>query len=280
MGTYADWRALNCAIHNSEKWRAADDAARVLWIQLLARCDNYGAIEGDPHVIWTMCSKRLGWTAAKSARALRTLVKVDLVHVWEEDGSDWVHIVDFDRHQHPEFLRKRGRRRSPEHDCSTVGRTKGRTKGRPHTDTNTDTDTDTDTDPAAARTSDVEAAFAHWKALEEGTVGKSRGGAPIPGIRNPRLTAERRKHLNARLAVYSLADVQDAISGYLADPWFLGANDSDRRFTDIVNILANDTKLERGRAKHHQSQARSAAASAPGPGGSLVRVAARAGAEA
>lgn len=101
----------------------------------------------------------------------------------------------------------------------------------------------------------VRAVFEHWKQLEESTVGKAPDGSPLPGIRNPKLTAGRRERINARLAEgYTIEELQECIDAFLADGWHLGANDRGTRYTDLPTILKNASKVDAGRAKHAAQQ--------------------------
>ncbi len=229
MGAPADWRAIDCSLVRSNKWIAASDTARVLWIQLLLRCDNRGTFEADVDIIWAASTKQFGWSRDRTAAALRRLVDVDLVHVWKVDGFPWGHIVDFDDHQHGEFLRKRGKPRNPLHDCA--GDTPD--ESPPYTNTNTvSNDTHTNTD-----TPSVGEVFEYWAAAEAAT----------GGIQSPKLTDGRVKRIRARLAEgYTVEQLRTAIDGFLHDDWHLGKNDRHTRFTDIPTILKNGPKVDAG----------------------------------
>lgn len=115
MANYAPWRAIERGLLTSKKWRRADDPARVLWVAMLLSTDSYGCIEADPDHLKTTCLPDVpGWTETKVAKALAKLVKAELVRLYTtDDGTAWAELVDFDKHQHREFLRKRGKRQSP-----------------------------------------------------------------------------------------------------------------------------------------------------------------------
>lgn len=107
-----------------------------------------------------------------------------------------------------------------------------------------------------ARVANIVAVFEHWRELEESTVGELPDGTRVDGIRKPKLTDGRRKHINARLEDgYTVADLCNAISAFLADPWHLGDNDRATRYTDITTILKNAPKVDAGLVKYRAAAA-------------------------
>jgi hypothetical protein len=77
--------------------------------------------------------------------------------------------------------------------------------------------------------------------------------------RNPKvtkLTAERRKHITARLREYPLDDVLDAIRGLAASPFHMGQNDQRTAYNDVEHALRNGSKLERFRDQYRQGPTR------------------------
>jgi len=118
-----------------------------------------------------------------------------------------------------------------------------------------------------SRRDDIRAVFEHWKQLEESTMGRSRAGDPLPGLRNPRQTKARTDHINARLDEgNSVEDLCNAITAYLATAFYLGDNDRNTRYTDLTTIIKNTANAERGIAMYGAMQA-----ARPKRGGSLVR---------
>lgn len=91
----------------------SDFAERVYW-RVYLKSDNYGTMSGDPWDVWHQCVPGVrGATEKKVAVAVADLVNVGLLESFEEKAKPWLHVLDHDRHQSKEFLRKRGDRRTP-----------------------------------------------------------------------------------------------------------------------------------------------------------------------
>jgi hypothetical protein len=251
MANYAKWRAVSTTLADeSERWEACDDPARVLWLQLLLLSDNYGAADADPYIVWKSFTANLGWTRAKTERALEVLIDVGLVHVYDTRRGPWLHLADFDDHQHYEYLRKRGPRRGEAPPCSEgrpgcrfgaankAGRRKGRRKGRHHNNNYKDNYND-NIFGGGSVDDPVQAVFDHWVAVDVATGGGTASGRI--------LNAARRSKIQARLAEgYTVEQLKRAISAFCNDPWHCGQNDRRTRYTGLVTLLKNGEKVEAG----------------------------------
>jgi hypothetical protein len=241
----ASWRAISTSLAtDSEKWRSITNEARVLWIQMMLRCDNYGTIEGDDYVIWATCAKRLGFTQQQGSRAIRDLCEAGLVVCWTDDaGMDWAHMIGFDDHQPSEFIRKRGARRSspvpdiaPEHGPASVRRV-GRSQKKKEKEKKKEKNI-----PAGMESGEpdpVMQVFEHWVQIDTDT-GGGRSAGRI-------LTDPRRRKIRARLREgYTVGQLQQAITAFCNDPWHAGHNDRRTRYTGLETLLKSGEKVEAG----------------------------------
>lgn len=258
MTNYASWRAVKTSlVTDSDKWAECDDAARVLWLHLLLRCDNRGRFDADPDSVWVSCGKPISWSQRKTATALTLLSQIGLVHTWCVGRNQWGHLVGFDQHQHSEFLRKRGIDRGPIPPCSDGT---GKCKGRPNaghieigigteigTKVNTlveaglrpalDLSVESSCDQPEKAPCPIRTVFDHWAATE----------ARTGGMQSPKLTGPRRSKINARLAEgYTVDDLCKAIDGFSIDAFHLGKNQQKTRYTGIETIFKSGEKVETG----------------------------------
>lgn len=74
-----------------------------------------------------------------------------------------------------------------------------------------------------------------------------------------KLGPQRRRVINAALALYELEDVLLAIEGCAADEWCAGHNNLGREFTDVEWLLANESRIERFAEVGERLQERAAA---------------------
>ena len=239
MTNHASWRAVDCSlVTDSEKWAQCDDAARVLWLHLLLRCDNYGTFNGDVDSVWVQCGKPIAWGRAKTERALAALIDIGLVHAWTEGRSEWANLINFDEHQHSEFLRKRGVRRSPKPPTDTPENAKGRTYSRRTRTNNKDKNKDLKT--LVGQMPDTDSAtivFDQWKTLFKKTQAT---------ILDPR----RRRRIEWAVKTYGLEATQKSLVGYSLDDW------PDRKKHHDLTLLFRDAEhFERGLALADQRPA-------------------------
>lgn len=99
----------------SEKLAGVGHAEERLFWRVYMASDNYGVMSGKP---WDVMHQAVpgvdGYTRGSVGQALDSLTLVELLERWTEaDQSVWIHVVEHDRHQAPDYLRKRGMRRSP-----------------------------------------------------------------------------------------------------------------------------------------------------------------------
>lgn len=251
MANYSPWRAISQAlVTDSDKWKEVGDSAARLWLHLILRCDGYGSCEGDPYIIWTRCMKAFGWSKQKTIKAIQELVDADLLHVWDADGFEYAHVVDFDDHQHGEFLRKRGRRSLPQPPCECggecVSRTIRRTKRRtPKTQIQKQNklmsnDILSATDAADDFGNDCKTVFAHWVEIDVATGGGKASGRILNRKRRDLIVARRREG-------YTVEQMCQAISAFCNDPWHQGKHPTNKkRYTGLYTLIKNGDKIEAG----------------------------------
>lgn len=246
MANYAKWRAVSTALADeSDRWDAIDDAARVLWLQLLLLSDNYGAMDADPYIVWRSCTQHLGWDRDKTADALDTLAAAGLIHRYDTKKGPWLHLTDFDEHQHYEYLRKRGPRKGPTPPCMTgesgcqpsLLNDEGRPMVRRHKDKDKDKNKDKNNTVEGAGA--VREVFDHWVKVDVETGGGNQTGRI--------LNASRRDKIQARLNEgYTVDQLKQAITAFCNDPWHRGKNDRKTRYTGLVTLLKTGEKVEAG----------------------------------
>ena len=59
-----------------------------------------------------------------------------------------------------------------------------------------------------------------------------------------RLTAERRDKIRARLKSFSVDELKKALIGVKNDPFYMGFNEMNKPYNDIITIFKNDSKVE------------------------------------
>lgn len=223
------------------------DAERLYWRLMLA-CDAHGCHRAEPlTVAGTAMIGVAKCTVRKVEKALSELFVARIIDVWiADDGAHWLEIRGFDARQSDNVIDGRPPRTAPPRPESDDDDVPG---GLPSDKP------DPGDDP---KTSDaVQRVFDHWSAGEKRTGGVSRAV----------LTTERRKRIKARLKDgYEVEDLCDAIDGFHADPFHLGQNNRDNRYTDLHTILKSAAKVDAGIAKKRKMEGKRA----PRPG-SLVR---------
>jgi hypothetical protein len=79
---------------------------------LVAHADDFGRLEGDPFTIKTAVVPGSNWPLSQVENIIASLAAVGLIAAYEIDGSHFVQIIDYDRHQ--SGIHKRTRSRYPE----------------------------------------------------------------------------------------------------------------------------------------------------------------------
>ncbi len=258
------WRAVSTSLANrSEKWKAIDDAERVLWLQILLRGDNFGTLDGDATGVWVACTRQLGWTLAKTQGALLRLEEIGLVQTWVcEDGIDWVHVVDFDDHQPGEYLRKRAKEARavpPIRPNAGQAPAQGPPQNVERRTKNVEQKSDTSTDPSTpqltgptttTKLADRQAVFDHWMTA-------------FKKIASTVLDDKRARRIDWAVKTYSVEQAKLSIDGYAADDW-----EGRKKNHDLTLLFRDAAHVERGLELASRRRRP--------PGSSLVRPAARA----
>jgi hypothetical protein len=116
----------------SERLALLDHASERLYWRVYMASDNYGVMSGKA---WDVCQQATpgvaGYSRDTVRDALDRLVSVGLLERWEElDGAVWVYVVEHDRHQTADFIRKRGVRRTPVPPSESAARAAKGSKGQ------------------------------------------------------------------------------------------------------------------------------------------------------
>jgi hypothetical protein len=113
------------AITSRKLASVTSDTERVYWRVYMAS-DMYGTMDGDPWDVWQQALPGVtGFTESLVADCVDRLVAIGLLQRFDAEGSTWLHVVNHDRHQSSEFVRKRGKRATPvppEHVGSNAGK--------------------------------------------------------------------------------------------------------------------------------------------------------------
>ena len=89
------------------------EAERVYWRVYMAS-DNFGTMSADPWDVWqAACPGVRDVDEFSIADAVDELVEVGLLQRWFADDRFWIHVLGHDKHQSAEFIRKRGKCRTP-----------------------------------------------------------------------------------------------------------------------------------------------------------------------
>lgn len=262
----------------SKKLAGVSHAAERLYWRVYLASDNYGTMSGEPWDVWLKATPSTkGYTEASVGQALADLIEAGLIEAWvEAGGSHWIHVVGHDRHQYSEFLRKRGKRRSPVppsqrenvapmRDSAVLRSKSGPTlpteQEQEHPfgivregSTNVDlSDSQNESHGAtlpelhltnAKRTlrgQQIREVFNHWKVTTDRTD-------------RTKLDTKRRSRISARLAEgFSPDDLKQAIWGFSQDPWYRGDNSNGKEYLGIETVLRDAAQVEKGidLAKQH-----------------------------
>lgn len=223
------------------------NAERLYWRLLLA-CDDHGCHRAEPVTVAGSVMLGVKITVRAVEKAISELLVGRIIDAWAaDDGALWMEIRGFDERQTPNMIESRGDRIAPPRpdidDDAPPAMPVAPGGPKP------------DTDPAVSDA--VQRVFDHWSA------GEKRTGGATKAI----LTEDRRTRIKVRLKEgFTVEQLCECIDGFHADPFHLGQNNRDTRYTDILTLLKNAAKVDAGIAKHRKATA--VAGSAPG---SLVR---------
>lgn len=103
------WRAISDSVPHSESLAGLTDGAERLYWRMVAVSDWWGRLEGKPRKVKAKTMPMVKRTDAQIARQLVELVEAGRILVYESEGEPFVQIVDFDKHQPTEYIRKRGK---------------------------------------------------------------------------------------------------------------------------------------------------------------------------
>ena len=210
------------------------EAERLYWRLMLA-CDEHGCHRAEPVTVTGNVMVGVKVTVKAVEKAISELVNAGIVVAWiAADGAMWMEIRGFDEGQTAAFLARRHPRIAPPRPDDEPGAPVS--AGVPVAPTPPPAEAVFD-----AQTSDgVQRVFDHWSAGEKRTGGNSR----------PILTPDRRKRIKARLDDgFTVEQLCECIDGFHGDPFHLGENDRDTRYTDIATILKDARKVDAGIAK-------------------------------
>lgn len=104
------WHAIQDSVHESESLSDLSDFAERLYWRMFARSDQWGRGPGSLRKIRARCIPIIhGVSDRKLTEALEELGACRRVVLYPDDNGDWFYqIVDFDKHQPRDLLRKRG----------------------------------------------------------------------------------------------------------------------------------------------------------------------------
>lgn len=204
------------------------DAERLYWRLMLA-CDEHGCHRAEPAAIAGDALVGVKITLKQTEKAITELLLARVIDVWDtEQGERWCEIRNFDAGQTPKFIEKRYARIAPPN---------------PQIEPEEAPAEDKKDDPRT--TEQVKAVFDHWLAGEQRTGGAERA----------LLTDGRRTVIRARLDDgYTVDDLCKCIDGFHADPFHLGQNNRQSRYTDITTLLKNARKVDAGMQKAKQQR--------------------------
>lgn len=183
----------------------------------------------------------------------QALIDAKLVTVkggdWKTDAEADVEILlnDFNEWQHPKgsAARRKAEQRISEKSRvlqGSVTTCHGLSQSVTQTETETETETEIEKEikkeellsESTPTHDDIQTVFEHW--VTTTWTGK--------GVR-PKLSPKRRQRIKSRLKDWSVQQLQDAISGYAADPFYSGEKDGKPKL-ELVNRLASTEEVERG----------------------------------
>jgi hypothetical protein len=262
------WRALSRSLPKSKKWLKATSDARTLYINILLTSDSYGIYEGEVIALWVLQTRHMGWTEKQTRNALINLVEVGLVDTHFIDECEYINIIDFDKHQTANFLRKRTKTPLVEiPEKQTIGcpndaqatalrnknlEVRGKNKIMFTNVNNVGNELPTNERSKPSKNNEwqkkqVEEVFEYWKKREAETGGMGSTGKP------PKLSPGRSAKILARLNdKYTVEDLKQCIEGFLKDDHHLGNNDRNTRYTDLTTIFRSPEKVDAGIQKHNQ----------------------------
>lgn len=218
----------------SKKRRGISDAAERIWLAILLESDSHGDIEDDVETLLHVCFAGVkGWTEKRVTDAVAELVAAKLLkYMHDEDGREWLEVVDHDKHQSGYLTRKRGAKKElfagkvrPEAVLGPVVTGTGTGTG---TGTTPIGEMPTDPPPTTQSGGEIGAIFDHWKTV----FGK---------IASTKLDGKRRARIKWAKDTYGFAACIESLDGYGSDPW------ADRkRHHDLTLLFKDAAHFERG----------------------------------
>lgn len=115
------YRAIHSSVNESESLAAVSDFAERLFWRILARSDSWGRMRGETAKVRANCVPLLRVTDPKIEKALGELETVGRLDRYDHEGMQVIQVVDFDKSQPPEFLRRRSASKLPERSVPTPG---------------------------------------------------------------------------------------------------------------------------------------------------------------
>lgn len=228
------------AVHSKKLAGISSDAERLYW-RIYMASDNFGTMLGDAFDVKSEAAPMVqSLTEAKVGKALNELVAVGLLQRWSDGEQVWINVVGHDGIQSPDFIRKRGARKTPAppetSDCEPKAGVlcPSGEFSAPLTSTSTSNKkTNTSVlkpDPDQEAILEV---LEHWQAV----FGKQNHSI------DKRKAADRWSRVRSRLSEgWTVNELKTALEGQWSRPWIK----DNPQFHDIPTVLKNSAKVEEG----------------------------------
>lgn len=103
------WRAISDSVPFSESLASVSDGAERLYWRMVAVSDWWGRLEGKPRKVRAKAIPLLKRSDLQVARMLDELQDAGRVLLYEHENEVYIQLVDFDKHQPADYIRKRGK---------------------------------------------------------------------------------------------------------------------------------------------------------------------------
>lgn len=107
------YRSIHSSVSESESLAALTAGAERLFWRALAMSDNYGRLPAEPRKLRARCMPLVRCSEAQVAGWVEELERVGRARTYLVDGNAFLELLDFDRWQPRDFLRKRGKPEFP-----------------------------------------------------------------------------------------------------------------------------------------------------------------------
>lgn len=127
------WRAIQDTVAFSESLAALSSTAERLYWRIVAQTDGHGRLPGAPTKVRAKCCPLLVLSDSDIAAALDELVRAERIEHYCIDGDWFIQVIDFEKNQPRDLLRKRGDSKfppAPEHIPGLSGPGAGQTESK------------------------------------------------------------------------------------------------------------------------------------------------------